>query len=153
MKQIKRINSSEEKEKICQEIVNNLPDWFDEKGRIDYVDGVKNTDVWAAYIGNELAGFISIKLNSKFTSEIYVFGVLEKNQRNGIGSELLAVAIEELKKLKVKLLIVKTLDNTANYEPYERTRNFYLKNDFFPIDVYKKIWNEDNPCLLMGRVL
>lgn len=151
--EIIKIDSVEEKVKTCQEIVDQLPDWFDEQGRRDYVVGVNSTAVWSAYVDGKLAGFISIKSNKEFTSEIYVFGVLEQFQRCGIGSELLIVACSHIKASGVKLLAVKTLDESASYEPYDRTRNFYLKNDFLAIDVYAKIWNEENPCLLMIKVL
>lgn len=150
---IKKIDSVEEKQKICQEIVDQLPNWFDEQGRRDYVAGVGGTAVWANYIDEKLTGFISIKSNNDFTFEIYVFGVLDKYQRNGIGSELLNTACDYARTSGAKLLAVKTLDAAANYESYDRTRNFYLKNGFLPIDVYTKIWNEENPCLLMVKVL
>ena len=150
---IKKITSSEEKNTICKEIVDNLPDWFDEQGRREYVAGVSDTDVWASYDDGKLAGFISIKKNNESTSEIYVFGVLKEYQRGGFGSKLLESACHDIAASTIKLLAVKTLDSSADYEFYDRTRNFYLKQGFLPVDVYKKIWNEENPCLVMVKVL
>lgn len=150
---IKKISSTEEKIEVCKSIVNSLSDWFDEKGRSEYVSGVGETSVWASYDDNQLVGFISIKKNNEFTSEIYVFGVLKEYQGKGIGSELLDVVCYDLAEAKIKLLAVKTLDSSAEYEPYDRTRNFYLKKGFIPVDVYKNIWNEENPCLLMVKTI
>lgn len=150
---IKKITSTEDKITICKNIIDNLPDWFDEHGRREYVAGVGDTDVWASYDNDRLVGFISIKRNNKFTSEIYVFGVLLKYQRSGVGSKLLETVCNNLAISKTKLLSVKTLDSSANYEPYDRTRNFYLKQGFLPVGVYEKIWNEENPCLIMVKVI
>ena len=98
-------------------------------------------------------GFISIRDNNEFTSEIYVIGVLKENQRSGIGSKLFEAAYNDLISRDIKLLAVKTLDASANYKEYDRTRSFYIKQGFIPIDVYKTIWDEENPCLLMIKVV
>lgn len=150
---IKKITSKKEKIEICKNVIEKLPEWFDEQGRRDYVSGVEASEVWGCFIDEKPVGFISIKSNNEFTSEIYVFGVLQEYHRNGVGSRLLEAACKKLKNDKVKLLIVKTLDESADYEPYNQTRNFYQKHDFIPIDVYKKIWSEENPCLLMTKII
>lgn len=135
---IKKISSTEEKIEICKSIVNSLPDWFDEKGRSEYVSGVGETNVWASYDNEKPVGFISIKKNNEFTSEIYVLGVLNEYQGKGIGSDLLDIVCHDLTEAKIKLLAVKTLDSSAEYEPYDRTRNFYLKHDLFQLMSTKK---------------
>jgi GNAT superfamily N-acetyltransferase len=109
--------------------------------------------VWSCFDGEKPIGFISIKKNNEFTSEVYVFGVLKEYHRSGVGTQLLEAACKKLKIDNVKLLAVKTLDESADYEPYNQTRNFYLKHNFIPIDVYTKIWNEENPCMLMVKII
>lgn len=150
---IKSIESAEDKARICKSIIEELPEWFDEQGRRDYVVGIVDTKVWAYFIDEKPAGFISVKSNNEFTSEVYVLGVLKTYHRSGVGSQLIEAACDDLASANIKLLVVKTLDESADYEPYNQTRNFYLKHGFIPIDVYKKIWNEENPCLLMAKVI
>ena len=150
---IRNIESAEEKTRICKSIIEELPEWFDEHGKMDYVANIENTALWAYFIDEKPVGFISIKTNNEFTSEVYVFGVLKQYHRSGIGSQLMEAVCNKLASDNVKLLIVKTLDGSADYEPYDRTRNFYLKHSFIPVDVYEKIWNEENPCLLMAKVV
>lgn len=150
---IKNIESVEGKIEICKSIIEELPEWFDEQGRKDYVAGIIDTDVWGYFINEKPVGFISVKSNNEFTSEIYVFGVLRECHRSGVGSQLIEAACDKLMADNVKLLAVKTLDESADYEPYNQTRNFYLKHGFIPVDVYKKIWNEENPCLLMAKII
>ena len=50
-------------------------------------------------------------------------------------------------------LTVKTLDASAEYEPYERTRAFYQKMGFIPLEVFTTFWNEENPCLYFAKRL
>lgn len=150
---IEIIESAEDKIRICKSIIEELPQWFDEQGKKDYVANIENTSVWACFIDEEPVGFISIKSNNEFTSEVYVFGVLKEYHRSGVGSQLIEAACKKLISDNVKLLAVKTLDESADYEPYNQTRNFYLKHGFIPVDVYEKIWNEENPCLLMVKVI
>jgi hypothetical protein len=48
---------------------------------------------------------------------------------------------------------VKTLDESAEYEPYNKTRAFYQKMGFIPLEVFTTFWNEENPCLFMAKYL
>jgi hypothetical protein len=50
-------------------------------------------------------------------------------------------------------LTVKTLDASAEYEPYEQTRAFYKKMGFVPLEVFKTLWNKENPCLFLVKKL
>lgn len=150
---IKEIFEEQEKKKICESIVHSLPDWFDVAGKKNYPEGVGETLLLAYFEGEKAVGFISIKENNPSTSEIYVTGVLQEFQGKGIGGKLLAAACARLVEQKKALLAVKTLDASAEYEPYDRTRNFYVKNGFLPVDCYPQIWNEENPCLVMVKIL
>lgn len=108
---------------------------------------------FAAYKDDDVIGFIAIKIHNKYTAEIYNVGVLEEYHRNGIGSKLLLETENYLKENGYKFLTVKTLDESVEYEPYERTRAFYYKNGFYPIEVFLLYWNEDNPCLLLAKYI
>jgi hypothetical protein len=50
-------------------------------------------------------------------------------------------------------VIVKTLSDTAQYEPYERTRRFYLSVGFEELLTLTEMWSEENPCLIMIKKL
>ena len=52
-----------------------------------------------------------------------------------------------------KFLTVKTLDESAIYEPYNGTRAFYRKEGFYPLEVFTCVWDEENPCLFMVKVI
>ncbi len=53
----------------------------------------------------------------------------------------------------MKFLTVKTLDESAAYEPYNGTRDFYAREGFIPLEVFTTFWDEDNPCLFLAKYL
>ena len=36
---------------------------------------------------------------------------------------------------------------------YDKTRKFYLKYGFTPVEEFKSLWGEHNPCLMMVKIL
>ncbi|MBC7456865.1 MAG: hypothetical protein H7235_01205, partial [Bdellovibrionaceae bacterium] len=48
---------------------------------------------------------------------------------------------------------VKTLSEARAHENYEKTRKFYLKSGFVPIEEFKTLWGEHNPCLMLIKDL
>jgi GNAT superfamily N-acetyltransferase len=80
-------------------------------------------------------------------------GVLDKYHRIGIGRMLITASENLCRENKVTFLTVKTLDESRKSESYEKTRLFYLSIGFKPIEVFNSLWGEDNPCLLMVKVL
>lgn len=151
---IKKICDSEEKSKITNFILRKLPEWFGiEESIIEYVEGVKNTDFYVAYCFDRILGFISIKKNNNYTSEIYVIGVLKEYHKKGIGKNLLEIAQKELIENEVKFLMVKTIGDSHPDKYYKKTRSFYRKIGFYPLEEIKEIWGEKNPCLIMIKCI
>lgn len=54
---------------------------------------------------------------------------------------------------KFQFLTVKTLADTVDFEPYERTRKFYYKIGFVPLEIFPLHWDIDNPCLFLAKKL
>lgn len=149
---IKKIESKDRKELITLEIMNSLPQWFSPPEDIIAKSRLhRDFPFWAASDGDKAVGFVSIKLHNEFTADVYVIGVLEEYHRCGIGHALLSAVEDYLRTEGYKFLTVKTLDSSAEYEPYERTRSFYRKYGFYPLEVFPLFWDIDNPCLLMCK--
>lgn len=147
---IKNINFPEERSKICDKILRLLPKWFGiESSIVDYVKDVATMETWASYSNNELNGFISINKHNTATAEIHVIGVTEAFHKQGIGKLLIQEAEKHLAAQNFKYLTVKTLSELRSDENYEKTRHFYLAMGFSPVEVFKTLWGEHNPCLLM----
>ncbi|MBB6696500.1 GNAT family N-acetyltransferase [Clostridium algidicarnis] len=154
MIKISKLINNDEKQTITNSILRELPEWFGiEEAIVEYVNGVKNTDYYVAYDSNTAIGFISIKSNNSYTSEIYVIGVKKEYHNGGIGKMLLETSQQVLINSKVKFLMVKTLGESHPDKYYKNTRRFYNKLGFYPLEEIKEIWGEENPCLIMVKSL
>ncbi len=151
---IKQLTSPHDKSEVCNKILRSLPLWFGiESAIVDYVNDVKVMDTWVALENNETIGFISINKHNLFTAEIHVIGILENYHRKNLGSKLIECAETYLIKGGFKFLQVKTLSESRENESYAKTRNFYVKSGFVPVEEFKTLWGEYNPCLLMIKSL
>lgn len=150
---VKEVNDSLTKSNITDFILRKLPDWFGiEEAILEYVDGVKDTYFCAAFADNQPIGFLSLKFNNEYTSEIYVMGVLKEYHKQGIGRNLIERAVNYSINNSYKFLMVKTLGESHPDKSYRGTREFYKKLEFYPLEEIEGIWGS-NPCLIMVRVL
>jgi len=87
------------------------------------------------------------------SAEIHVMGILEKYHRKGIGHQLVKTVEDELRQQGTHFLTVKTLSESRPNKEYDQTRKFYLKAGFLPLEEFKTLWGEANPCLLLVKAL
>lgn len=128
-------------------ILRMLPKWFgNEKAIQDYVNTVHEYPFWAAFDNDNCIGFFSCKIHYKRTGDIYVCGVDPNYHGKGIGTLL----YNELEKYCVEknceYIIVKTLSDIAQYEPYLKTIEFYKKMGFRELLTLTEMWDAENPC-------
>ena len=144
-----------DKSRICSMILRNLPDWFGLELAIkDYEKSVRTQWFLVARVGDEPVGFLSLEEHNLYTSEIHVMGILNEFQGKGVGSELLRLAEEEIRKNPHKqFLMVKTLGDSHPDPHYRRTRRFYRRIGFYPLQELTALWTEENPSLLMVKSL
>ncbi len=148
------IDAEKEKSKICEEILRSLPKWFGiESAIVNYVKESKKFPMYAIQVKGAIIGFVSTKVHFKKSVEIYVMGLKEKCHGKNYGSWLLAFVEDDLSKQKFEFLTVKTLSENRVDKFYEKTRNFYLKNGFSPLEEFPALWGEANPCLQMIKTL
>lgn len=125
----------------CLAIAATLPQWFTAKGlrlmRTDlhYQKGL------VALKNNQWVGFLSYFVNQA-KAEIGWMGVLPEFHRNGLGKLLLKQLAFELTEFGITELYVKTLGDSVEYAPYEKTRAFYRANGFYD---FERIHHPDNP--------
>lgn len=149
-----RLKDDALKQGIADSILRALPEWFGIESAItEYVGGVVSTAFYAAYAGEDPVGFLSITAHNPYTSEIYVMGILEHFHRHGIGSALLQAAEDDLRKESIRFLMVKTLASAHPDVHYAKTREFYTRSGFYPLEEIPEIWGPSNPCLIMVKVL
>lgn len=135
-----------------EKILRALPEWFGiEAAIIHYRDFVIINPTFIAEVEDRLVGFISLMHHNPYAAEVYVMGVLPEYHHHGIGRALIKEAEEWLIEQGVEYLQVKTLAPTHPDPGYAKTRGFYEKMGFRPLEVFPNLWNEENPCLMMVK--
>ncbi|MDI9513469.1 MAG: GNAT family N-acetyltransferase [Clostridiaceae bacterium] len=154
MFEIREIHDKDLKTSITLEIMHALPDWFSPPEDIDRKSVIhRDMPFFAAFDGDKAIGFIALKIHNKYTMDMFNLGVLQEYHRQGVGHAMLEAVEDYGRKNGFKFITVKTLDASAQYEPYERTRAFYFKNGFYPLEVFPLFWNEENPCLFLAKYI
>ncbi|MBN2851578.1 MAG: GNAT family N-acetyltransferase [Clostridia bacterium] len=140
------------KSEITNDILRSLPSWFGiEQSIIDYCEKVKTLEFIKIELFDMVIGFCAYKINYGINCDLVVLGIFEQFHRFGIGSKLIDFINNELKHNEVRYMSVKTLSENHSDENYKRTRNFYIKNGFYPFEEIKDLWGKENPCLIMIR--
>jgi GNAT superfamily N-acetyltransferase len=143
-----------EKATVCEPILRSLPAWFGiEQAITQYSTEIDRLPTWIACETQQVLGFVSIKQHTPYAAEVYVMGLLPEIHRKGIGRALIIQAQEWLKSRGVEYLQVKSLGPSDLDENYARTRAFYAAMGFRPLEEFKQIWDENNPCLIMIKRL
>ncbi|HOQ07382.1 MAG TPA: GNAT family N-acetyltransferase [Clostridiales bacterium] len=151
---VREITDSDLKTNVTLEIMNSLPKWFSPPEDIVRKSLLhREMPFFAAFDGDRAVGFIALKVHNEYTVEMFNLGVLEEYHRQGVGTAMLRAVESYCRGRGYRFITVKTLDSSAEYEPYERTRAFYLKNGFCPLEVFPLYWNEDNPCLFLAKYI
>jgi N-acetylglutamate synthase-like GNAT family acetyltransferase len=137
---------------VCVPLLRMLPDWFGiEAAILDYEREIEHLPTFLAKADGQVLGFLSLKQHNRFSAEIHVMAVRPDVQRGGIGRTLVEAAEVHARGLDIEYMQVKTLGPSRPDEGYARTRAFYEALGFRPLEEFKKIWDENNPCLVMVK--
>ncbi len=139
---------------VCVPILRSLPDWFGiEAAILEYEREIEHLPTFLANEDGSVLGFLSLKQHNPFSAEIYVMAVQLQAHRGGIGRALVAAADFYARNLGIEYMQVKTLAASRPNEEYARTRAFYEALGFRPLEAFSRIWDENNPCLVMVKRL
>lgn len=126
---------------LVLDIARSLPEFFTQKG-VEFINSDFHSQKGFVFRTNDKpVGFV-MYFSNQGMAEIAWMGVKPEFQGKEIGTQLLNHLKSELIKNKCSSLIVKTLDESVDYKPYEQTRAFYLKNGFKKSQV---IYHPENP--------
>ena len=138
----------------CEPVLRSLPEWFGlEDANQHYLESIDKMPTFLAIEGSQVIGFLTILQHYPTTAEIYVTGVAPQYHRRGLGSAMLNAAENHLRHRGVLFLQVKTLSDSHPDEGYAKTRAFYRAAGFHPLEEFKALWGEANPCLLLIKNL
>ncbi len=151
-KQIMDIKITNDSQK-AYEIARSLPDYFNEGGLKSIEQDTKEHVLYGLYIDNKMIGFVTYKEVNDDVIEMSWLAILTEYQGMKYGKSLVKESLNELSK-KYKICKVKTLSNLDGYEPYKKTRAFYIKMGFIPIEIISPYpgWG-DNSCQIYIKIL
>ena len=148
------IKDNNKKAEYTKLILEKLPDRFgNEKGLQNFINTVCEYPFWAALHNDNCIGFYSGKIHYSRTGEIYVCGIDPNYHGRGIGTLLYKKVEDYFTQNNCEYVIVKTLSDISNYEPYLKTKGFYIKMGFKELLTLTEMWDKDNPCLIMIKNL
>jgi ribosomal protein S18 acetylase RimI-like enzyme len=139
---------------VCAPILRALPLWFGiEEATAQYIRDIDGLPTLTALAGDTVVGFLTFREHSRWAAEIHVMGVHPEYHRQGVGRALIVEAERFLSGRGVEFLQVKTLSSAHPDTNYARTREFYIAMGFRPLEEFKELWGEANPCLqLIKRI-
>ena len=139
---------------VCISILRLLPEWFGiEAAILNYEREIDHLPTFLARLDGQVFGFLSLKQHFPASAEIYVMGVRPEAHRRGIGRALVTATEAHARGLGIEYLQVKTLAPSCPDDGYARTRTFYEAMGFRPLEEFKQIWDENNPCLILVKRL
>jgi GNAT superfamily N-acetyltransferase len=157
-----RVTSGEQAPETVDRLVRSLPDWFGIESAIaEYVAKAHELPTYLAWLARGSSGLapepqpVGVLLApSHFpkSAEIYLMAVEPAMHRRGIGRALVEALEGDLVADGVELLQVKTLGPSRADASYDKTRRFYSRMGFRPLEEIHDLW-PGNPCLIMVKVL
>jgi len=138
----------------CEPILQALPDWFGiEETTRRYIQEIDERPTFIVKTHETVIGFLTITRHNPFSAEVHVMGIDPAYHHQGIGKALMDAAESYLRAEDVEYLQVKTLSAAHSDPGYARTRAFYERMGFRPLQEFPLLWGEENPCLQMIKRL
>jgi N-acetylglutamate synthase-like GNAT family acetyltransferase len=134
----------------CTVIAKGLPEWFEQNEISEITNDITTLPTFVIDDG-EIQAFAVMEDKYAETVEIKHFAVAKNHHRSGMGTILLKYIEKEYS--DKTYIEVKTLDASADYEPYVGTRSFYEKNGFVKVEVINPYpgWSPGNPCAVYKK--
>jgi GNAT superfamily N-acetyltransferase len=140
-------------EASCEGLLRSLPEWFGiEDAILQYRRDLDAMDTIVAEAGGSVIGFLTVHRHNPHAGEIHVMAVGREHHGQGIGRALVEHAEEILVGEGMEFLQVKTLGPSRPNRDYARTRAFYQRMGFRPLEE-NRLWGDVNPCLILVKHL
>ena len=148
--QIRRSTNPE----VALNIARKNSHFFNSRGLKTMEKDLETNILIGAYSENKMLGFISFKELNDQVVELMWIAVQPEYHDRGVGTKLVEKGLSLLPK-KYVLCETKTLSEIDPDPQYTRTRNFYKKLGFIPLETINPYpgWGKDNPCQIFVKIL
>lgn len=139
----------------CITVLAALPDFFTPSTHDDLRRDLEVGFAWVAEEDGAVVGFVVAPRRFDAAAEITFAAVVPDRRNKGVGTALVKQALAALESDGVVIVEVKTLDASANYEPYVATRAFWERRGFIQIDRIDPLpgWEPGNPSAIYVRAI
>ena len=137
----------------CVRVLEQLPDYFTPDTHDVVRSSIPSHPAWVATdvdADDDVVGFVLAEHRYPAAAEITFAAVAPGRRDHGIGTQLVERAMTDLAASGVLVVEVKTLDESAGYEPYVATRAFWEARGFVQIDRIDPLpgWQPGNPSAI-----
>ena len=146
---VKKTNNSES----AYQVALKLTDYFDGNGLKSIKEQTKSHLLYGIYLNNQMVGFVTYHPINSATIEMTWLGVLPEHQGKGYGEKLVSESLKDFAH-EYQKCEVKTLAETDDYAPYQKTRAFYKSIGFTSREIIQNYpgWH-NNPCQIFEKDL
>jgi GNAT superfamily N-acetyltransferase len=135
-------------------LLATVPEWFGlPEANAEYVVAARTMETWV--VRDEADAVVGVTLVARHfpgTVEVHLTVVDREHHGEGAGTAMLTAVEADARLGGVRLLEVKTL-GPSNPDPnYARTRHFYARAGFLPLEE-TGLWGPENPCLILVKPL
>lgn len=136
-------------------ITESLPDYFTGDVPAKAARDAARHDAWVVADADAVVGFAIAERKSAGGAEILWMAVDPAWRGRGQGTVLLGRVLDDLAADGVSVVEVKTLDRSADYEPYRATRAFWEGRGFVQVDTIDPLsdWPPGNPAAIYVAAL
>lgn len=136
-------------------IVEGLPDYFTSDVPEKIGHDAASHGGWVLVDSGAVAGFVLAARKSARGAEVLWIAIDSSRRGHGHGTFLLNRVLDELAADGVSVVEAKTLDQSADYQPYVATRAFWERRGFVQVDTIDPMpgWQPGNPAAIYVAAL
>lgn len=135
-------------------LLATVPEWFGQpEANAEYIEAARTKETWTVRDEDgHIVGVTLVDRHFPHVAEVHLAVVDRAAHGTGVGTAMLAAIEADAIDGGVTLLEVKTLGASHPDAGYARTRHFYEKFGFLPLEE-TDLWGEATPCLIMVKPL
>jgi GNAT superfamily N-acetyltransferase len=131
-----------------------VPERFGQsESNAEYIEAARSKETWTVRDDRDrVVGVTLVERHFAHVAEVHLIVVDRAVHGAGVGTAMLRAIEDDAVRRRVALLQVKTLGASHSDPHYARTRQFYEKWGFLPLEE-TDLWGEATPCLIMVKPL